>query len=81
MKLARDVERGRADADEVEDQGLARELLIGWSGVVDDAGKEVPFSESAMTQLVEIPMVAGQVIKHFFESIKSEKEPGKRKNF
>jgi hypothetical protein len=81
MKLARDVERGRADADEVEDQGLARELLIGWSGVVDDAGKEIPFSESAMTQLVEIPMVAGQVIKHFFESIKSEKEPGKRKNF
>jgi len=81
MKLARDVERGRAEADEVEDQGLARELLIGWSGVVDDSGKEIPFSEATMTQLVEIPTVAGQVIKHFFDSIKSEKEPGKRKNY
>jgi hypothetical protein len=81
MKLAREVERGRAEADEVEDQGLARELLVGWSGVTDDDGKELPFSESTMTQLVEIPTVAGQVIKHFFDSIKSEKEPGKRKNY
>ncbi len=81
MKIARAMERGRADDDEVEDQGLARELLIGWSGVVDDAGKEIPFSDGAINQLLEIPTVAGQIIKHFFESIQSEKEPGKRKNF
>jgi len=81
MKIARAIERGRADDDEFEDQGLARELLIGWSGVVDDDGKEIPFSDSAMNQLIEIDTVAGQIIKHFFESIKSEKEPGKRKNF
>jgi hypothetical protein len=81
LSLARDVERGRAEADEVEDQSLAREILIGWSGVVDDDGEDVPFSESSMKQLLEIPTVAGQVIKQFFESIKAEKEPGKRKNF
>ena len=81
MRLARAVERGRADDEEVEDQGLAREMIIGWSGVLDDEGKEIPFSDSALNQLLEIPTVAGQIIKQFFESTKSEKEPGKRKNF
>jgi hypothetical protein len=81
LRLARDVERGDAEADEVEDQALARELLIGWSGVVDDDGQEVPFSESSMKQLMEIYTVPGQILKHFFESTKSEKKPGRRKNF
>jgi hypothetical protein len=57
-------------------QTLAKEMLIGWSGIVDDAGKEVPFSESALGQLLEIPSVATQIVRAFYESY----EDAKRKN-
>jgi len=78
VRLARASERGRFedDAEALEDQDVAREILAGWDGVQDDAGKPVPFSESALAQLLEIPTVAGQVIKAWFESLKE----AKRKN-
>lgn len=81
IKLSREIEQGQVDPDEVEDLDIAKEMLIGWSGVLDDAGKEIPFSEAALAQLLEIPSIAGQIVKAFFKSIQSEKEPGKAKNF
>lgn len=79
-EIARQVkaaERGRGDEeDQIEDQGTAREVLADWSGVTDDAGKEIPFSEAALGQLLEIPTVAGQIVKAWFESLKE----AKRKN-
>jgi hypothetical protein len=80
MAIARDVERGRAEPDEVEDQILAKEILVGWKEVVDDDGEDIPFTDAALTELLEIETVAGQILKHFFDSIKSEEKPGKRKN-
>jgi hypothetical protein len=81
LTLARNVELGKADPDEMEDIQTAKEMLIGWSGVLDDAGKEVPFSDLALSQLLDLPGIAGQIVKAFFKSIQSEKEPGKAKNF
>ena len=76
-KLARATELGRASEDELlDDKTAAREILIGWSGITDDSGKEVPFSEAALSQLLEIPTIAGQIIKAWFESM----EVAKRKN-
>lgn len=77
IRLARLQERGRLDdGEELADQDAAREILAGWSGVVDDDGKEVPFTESAVGQLLEIPTVAGQIIRAWFDSL----EVAKRKN-
>jgi hypothetical protein len=75
-RIARAVENGDAAEDELDAQTLAREILIGWTGVVDDNGKEVPFSEAALGQLLEIPSVATQIVRAFYESY----EDAKRKN-
>jgi hypothetical protein len=77
IRLARLQERGKlADDEELQDQDAAREILVGWSGVTDDDGKDVPFSEAALSQLLEIPTVAGQVVRTWFDSL----EVAKRKN-
>jgi hypothetical protein len=76
VRQARAAERGRGDDDQIEDQDAAREILAGWDGVTGDDGKAIPFSEAALAQLLEIPTVAGQIVKAWFESLKE----GKRKN-
>lgn len=73
--MVRDQERGRVD-DDYSDQDAAREILVGWDGVNDDAGKPIAFSEAALGQLLEIPTVAGQIVKAWFESL----QEAKRKN-
>lgn len=64
------------DVEELEDQDAARELLAGWSGIHDAKGEPIKFGESALTQLLEIPTVAAQIVRAWFESI----EVAKRKN-
>jgi hypothetical protein len=77
IKLARLQERGRLDDDqELEDQDAAREIMVGWDGVEDDDGKPIPFSEKAVKELLEIPTVAGQIVKAWFGSLAE----AKRKN-
>lgn len=77
VKQARAMESRFSDDDEIlEDQSAAREILVGWSGVVDDDGKEVKFSESSLNQLLEIPTIASQIVRAWFESI----EVAKKKN-
>lgn len=55
---------------------MAGEILVGWSGITDDAGKEVPFSQKSLEQLLEIPMLAVAILRSYFDSIKG----AKRKN-
>lgn len=77
IRQARLQERGKlADDEELQDQDAAKEILAGWTNVVDDKDEEVPFSESALNQLLEIPTVAGQIVRTWFESL----EVAKRKN-
>ena len=77
VKLARLQERGKLDDDEeLRDQDAAKEILAGWSNVVDDDGEEIPFSDARLTELVEIPTVAGQIVRAWFESL----EVAKKKN-
>lgn len=79
LNIARAAMRGET-VDSAEDEDIARELVCGWKGVVDDDGQEIPFSEAALTQMVELPFVAGQIIRQFYEAHNSEKKPGKRGN-
>jgi hypothetical protein len=77
IRLARAAERGRLnDDEELLDQDAAKEILAGWSGVVDDDAKEVPYSEGALAQLLDIPTVAGQIVRAWFDSL----DVAKRKN-
>jgi hypothetical protein len=77
IKLARAAERGRLnDDEELLDQDAAKEILAGWSGVVDDDAKEIPYSENALAQPLDIPTVAGQIVRAWFDSL----DVAKRKN-
>lgn len=64
------VERG-----EMRDSELAREAMVGWSGIVDDDGP-VPFSEKARDQLLDIPQVSGAIVMALLASLSG----AKRKN-
>ena len=64
------VERG-----EMRDSELAREVMVGWSGVVDGDGP-VPFSEKSRDQLLDIPQVSGAVVMALLGSLSG----AKRKN-
>ena len=74
IKMARDQELGRGDDETLDDKTAAREILIGWTGVMDDSGKEMPFSEAALEQLLEYPTIAGQIITAWFDSMKVAKK-------
>jgi len=72
-----------AELQKLEDLGdlerfteIAADLLVGWSGINDDNGKEVPFSQKALEQLLEVPFLAVSVLKAYMDSIKG----AKRKN-
>ena len=58
------------------DVDVCAEILVGWSGVNDADGKEVPFSEATKSMLMDVPQVAAAVVTAYFTSL-----PGaKRKN-
>lgn len=64
------------EAGEATDAELAAEVLVGWCGVTDANGKDVPFSQSALQQLLDISMVASAIVLAFFNSLQG----AKRKN-
>ncbi len=55
---------------------IAAEVLVGWSGVNDDKGSEIPFSQKALEQVLEVPLLSVAVLKAYMDSIKG----AKRKN-
>lgn len=57
------------------DVELAREVVVGWSGITDDSGP-VPYSDAARDRLLDIPLVAGAIVMTMFSSIAG----AKRKN-
>ena len=72
-----------AELQKLEDLGdldliteIAGGLLVGWSGINGDDGKEIPFSQKALEQLLEVPFLAVAVLKAYIDSIKG----AKRKN-
>lgn len=77
VRLARRMEMRLAeDGEELVDQDAAREVLAGWSGVVDKDGKEIPFSDKQLGRMLELPRVAAQIVLAWFDSI----EVAKKKN-
>jgi hypothetical protein len=63
-----------SDMDRISE--LAADVLVGWSGVTADDGKEIPFSQKALEQLLDVPLLAVQIVKAYLDSLKG----AKRKN-
>jgi hypothetical protein len=64
------------ESGDVTDAAIAAEVLVGWSGVTDDQGKEVPFSQKALEQMLDVPLLATSVVMAYFTSLQG----AKRKN-
>lgn len=64
-KLIEDIQTSKV----VKDITAVNDLLIGWRGVQDADGNEIPFSEVTKDQLLEIPGVAAALMKTFIEAI------------
>lgn len=63
------AERGEELDNGVTDQTIAAEILVGWSGILDADGDDVPYSEAVKTQLLDVPMMAGALIESYFTSL------------
>jgi len=63
------AERNESITDSISDQSIAEELLVGWSGVVDGDGDEVPFSEVNKQQLLAVATLASAIIVSYFDSL------------
>jgi hypothetical protein len=79
-QLAVAIDRGRVDEDEANERQMVSEIVVGWDGVVDDNNDPIPFSITGLAEMLEIPTVANQILREFFNSLQSEKRPGKRGN-
>ena len=50
------------------DSGLWLEVLRGWSGIVDDEDKEIPFTAENLQSVLDVPGVAQALITALMES-------------
>lgn len=64
-----------------EDHGAdaCRSVLIGWKGVTDDEGVEIPFSETSCDELLKNPHARVGILEAFRESINT-RTGARRKN-
>lgn len=60
----------------ITDQDLCDEILIGWTGIKDEDGKDVPFSDKLKEQLLDVPGVAAAIVLAYINSLQG----AKRKN-
>lgn len=63
-------------AGDLNDDDLCADVLVGWAGIQDASGNEVPFSEKAKASLLDVPLVAAAVVSGWLDSLSK----GKRKN-
>ena len=63
--------------DELTDVDVCKEVLIGWEGIEDADGEPETFSQSKLSQILDVPLVATAIATAFFESMMGG---AKRKN-
>lgn len=65
-------------AGDLDDVAVAAEVLIGWpeGAIKDDEGEPIPFSDSALNELLDVPKVASAIVLAFYDSLAG----AKRKN-
>ena len=56
--------------DEIKEAALIEEILVGWKGVQDSDGNDLPFSETNRDFLMDVFPVRGCVITAWLESLK-----------
>jgi len=47
---------------------FCREVVVGWSGITDN-GEQVPFSDSALEQVMQVPGAAAAMVQAFYAAV------------
>lgn len=72
----------QSEADEISDKisngemsakDLCKKVVIGWKSVLDENKDELPFSDSAFDELLNVSQVAKSISFAFFDSFKGAK--------
>lgn len=73
VKCAHQVQMGQDPDKDGSDRAVAKEVLVGWRGVLTDEGEEVPFSEDALESLLLFPGAASAIVLAWHDSISGKK--------
>ncbi len=68
------------EAESMNDIEFAKSVIVGWKGITDDNGAEVPFSEGTRDALLDVPSVATAIVEAYLMSASGQKDGAKRKN-
>lgn len=58
----------RAQAGELSDIDIANDVLIGWKGIQDEGGDDLPYSEAARDEVLNVWPVLPAVVAAFIEA-------------
>ena len=70
----KEVLNPKDSASSLSDEDFCREVVLGWSGIKDDKGAEVPFSQDALEKLLKIHPAPATIATAWISSISSAKE-------
>lgn len=59
-----------------EERGIEffKAILVGWSGIKDDAGEEIPYSEEKLIEFLDVPVFTTAIVKAYQASMDMAKE-------
>ena len=75
------MQRGESDPDlsDLTDIAMADEILVGWEGILDSDGQEIPFSDGAKDRLLKVEAVATAIVTAWAESLQGAKKSTSKK--
>tara|TARA_R100001463_G_scaffold1664_3_gene7299 strand:- start:2060 stop:2401 length:342 start_codon:yes stop_codon:yes gene_type:complete len=66
----------QSSAGEINDVDVCREVVLGWSGILDDKGEEMPFIKAKFDELLDVLGIPTAIAAAFIDS----RMGAKRKN-
>lgn len=59
-----------------EERGIEffKAILVGWNGIKDDAGEEIPYSEEKLIEFLDVPVFTSAIVKAYQTSMDMAKE-------
>lgn len=75
QERAEEITKSMFEGD-TNDREIVKEVMTGWNDILAPGGEQLPFSPTALDQLLSIPTVGMTIIKAWLESISG----AKRKN-
>lgn len=74
FKLLKQSEvRDLVQGEGASDLSFCEKVLVGWSGVQDEAGSEIEFNAENMAEVLEFPGVARAIVLAYLESLAGAK--------